>query len=50
MEGVVMEDDDLQYVYSHQATTHLTVYPHPTCGFTEGTSLLISSYTTYTNR
>lgn len=35
-----MEDDDMQFVYSNQSTTHLAVYTSPTCGFTEGTTAI----------
>lgn len=38
IDGDVMEDDDMQFVYSNQSTTHLAVYTSPTCGFTEGTA------------
>jgi len=40
VDGDVVEDDDMQFVYSNQSTTHLAVYTSPTCGFTEGTTAI----------
>jgi len=40
VDGDVVEDDDMQFVYSNQSTTHLAVYNSPTCGFTEGTTAI----------